>query len=72
MDAITLLMANNRTDGTVAAMAATQAVILAAIANSLLKAGLAVSLGSPGLRRQIALVLGATAAVGGASLWLVR
>jgi len=72
MDAITLLMANNRTDGTVAATVATQAVILAVIANSLLKAGLAVSLGSPALRRQIALVLGATAAVGGASLWLVR
>jgi len=72
MDAITLLMANNRTDGTVTALVATQAVILAAIANSLLKAGLAVSLGSPALRRQIALVLGATAAVGVASLWLVR
>jgi uncharacterized membrane protein (DUF4010 family) len=72
MDAITLLMANNRTDGTVAPTVATQAVILAAIANSLLKAGLAVSLGSPALRRQIALVLGATAAVGVASLWLVR
>jgi uncharacterized membrane protein (DUF4010 family) len=72
VDAITLLMANSRTDGSVAAIVATQAVILAVIANSLLKAGLAVSLGSPALRRQIALVLGATAAVGAASLWLVR
>jgi uncharacterized membrane protein (DUF4010 family) len=72
VDAITLLMANNRTDGTVGATVATQAVILAAIANSLMKAGLAVSLGAPALRRQIAFVLGLTAVVGGASLWLVR
>ena len=65
-------MANSRTDGSVAAIVATQAVILAVIANSLLKAGLAVSLGSPALRRQIALVLGATAAVGAASLWVMH
>lgn len=72
VDAITLLMANHRTDGTVTATVAAQAVILAAIANSLLKGALALSLGSPALRRQVALVLGTTAAIGVASLWLVR
>ena len=36
----------------------------------LLKAGLAISLGSPVLRREVALVLGATAATGIAALWL--
>ena len=72
MDAISLLMANSRNDASVAPLLATQSVILAAIGNSVLKGCFALSLGSPRLRRQVALVLGLTIAVGTASLWLVR
>jgi type IV secretory pathway VirB2 component (pilin) len=45
---------------------------MAAIGNSVMKAGFALSLGSSVLRRQVALVLGLTILVGAASLWLVR
>jgi uncharacterized membrane protein (DUF4010 family) len=72
MDAISLLMANSRNDGSVAPALAAQSVILAGLGNSVLKAGFAVSLGSPALRRQVALVLGLTIAVGVGCLWLVR
>ena len=47
-------------------------VILAAIGNSVLKAGFALSLGSSVLRRQVAIVLGLTILAGAASLWLVK
>ncbi len=70
VDAMTLLMANSRKDGSVAPVLATQAVVLAAMGNSVLKAGFALSLGSPALRRQLALVLGLTVAVGAGWLWL--
>jgi hypothetical protein len=50
---------------------ATKAVIVGAVANSILKAGFAISLGSPALRREVTLVLGATAVCGLASLWLL-
>jgi len=40
------------------------AVTVAAIANTLLKAGLAIALGSKGLRQRITLVLGSTAVTG--------
>ena len=43
--------------------------MLAAVANTLLKAGFAISFGSRGLKPRIALVLGATAATGLA--WMV-
>lgn len=69
LDAIALLMASNRNDGSVVALLATQAVIVAAIANSLLKAGFALTLGSPTLRRHVGAVLGATMLIGAASLW---
>jgi uncharacterized membrane protein (DUF4010 family) len=70
MDAIALSMAGSQTAGQVPLLLATKAVIVAAVGNSLLKAGLAISLGSPVLRREVALVLGATAATGIAALWL--
>lgn len=70
LDAIALLMANNRNEGSVLPLLATQAVIVAAIANSLLKAGFAFTLGSPILRRNVTAVLGATMVIGGACLWL--
>lgn len=43
---------------------ATRAVILAAVSNTLLKAGMAVALGSAGLKIRVAIVLGLTAAIG--------
>ena len=64
MDAISLSMANNLRSGTVAMEMAARAVIIAAVANSLLKAVLAASLGSPLLRRRVGAVLLVTAAVG--------
>lgn len=69
MDAIALLMANSRNDGSVLPLLATQAVIVAAIANSLLKAGFAFTLGSPVLRRNVSAVLGTTMLIGAACLW---
>lgn len=72
MDAISLSMARNRDTTAVAVPLAAQAIVLAAVANSLLKAGLAISLGSPALRHRVATVLGFTAAAGVAGLWLVR
>ena len=72
MDAISLLMANSRNDASVAPLLATQSVILAAIGNSVLKGCFALTLGSPCLRRRVALVLGCTIAIGAACFWLVR
>ena len=64
MDAIALSMANNLRSGTVVWELAARAVIIAAVANSVLKASLAAGLGSPHLRRHAGGVLLATAAVG--------
>ncbi len=71
MDAISLSMAKGQHGGAIPLTLAAQAVIVAAIANSALKAGFALSLGSPALKREVTLVLAATAAVGVAGLWLV-
>ena len=68
MDAISLLMANSLHDGTVATQLAAKCVIIGAVANSMVKAGFAVSLGSPLLRRQITLVLGSTVVAGIAAM----
>lgn len=64
MDAISLLMANNLHDGTVATELAAKCVIIGAVANSIVKATFAISLGSPLLRRQISIVLGLTVVAG--------
>jgi uncharacterized membrane protein (DUF4010 family) len=48
-----------------------QGIVLGAVANSLLKATLAASLGDRALRRKTLLVLGTTAAIGGGAV-LVR
>ena len=63
MDAISLSIARDYT-GQEAASLATRAVILAAVSNTLLKAGMAIGLGSPGLKVRIGIVLGTTAVVG--------
>jgi uncharacterized membrane protein (DUF4010 family) len=64
MDAIALSMANNVSNGFVTAELGARAVLVAAVSNTLVKAGMAVALGSPPLRRAVAIVLGATAVVG--------
>lgn len=70
MDAIALSITNNLKDGTVALDMATPAVILAAIANTLLKAGLAIGLGSRELRKHIVISMGATI-IAGISVFLL-
>ena len=64
MDAIALSMADNQKTGAVTMELAAKAVLVGAIANALLKAGITVWLGSPQLRRPAAGVLVATALVG--------
>lgn len=70
MDAISLSIAQSRHAEATSLELATRAVVLAAIANTLLKAGMAMALGSPQLRRPIAIALGGTALAGGDWLWL--
>lgn len=64
MDAIALSITHNLKDQSVAIRLATQAVILAAVANTVLKAGLAIGLGSAALRKQVCIALGATVLAG--------
>jgi uncharacterized membrane protein (DUF4010 family) len=64
LDAIALSVARDPGVAGARPELATVAVVLAAVANTLLKGGLALGLGSPGLRRRVALVLGLTALMG--------
>jgi uncharacterized membrane protein (DUF4010 family) len=64
LDAITLSIARDHGGETVPSTLATRAVVLAAVSNTLLKGGMAVVIGSPGLKRRGGIVLGATAVVG--------
>ena len=64
MDAITLSIARDQGGQVDLVQLATNAVVLAGVANTLLKAGLAISLGSSALRLRTAIVLGATAVIG--------
>lgn len=68
MDAIALLMANSLHDGTVITQLAAKCVIIGAIANSILKACFAISLGSPQLRRHVTAVLALTVGAGVAAM----
>lgn len=68
MDAIALSMADNQKSGTVGLELAAKAVVMGAVANALLKAGMAAALGSPGLRRPVVGVLVATALIGGVAI----
>jgi uncharacterized membrane protein (DUF4010 family) len=73
LDAIALSMADGRNDGSVGPVLALQAVLVAAVANTLMKAGLALALGHADLRRPVAAVLGLTVLVGvGALAWTFR
>lgn len=69
MDAISLSMARDYRGDSEAAAIVSRAVVLAAVSNTLLKGGMAMTLGSRGMKPRIALVLGATAAIGVA--WMV-
>lgn len=71
VDAISLSVAQTVRDGGLDLAMASRALVLAAVANSLLKVGLAVSLGARGFRGRVALVLGATAAAGAGWVWVV-
>ncbi|MGZ0654712.1 MgtC/SapB family protein [Coraliomargarita sp. W4R72] len=71
MDAIALSITQNLKEGGVGLELATRAIILAAIANTILKAGLVVALGSPALRKQILLAFGAMTLAGVGALFLI-
>jgi uncharacterized membrane protein (DUF4010 family) len=70
LDAIALSLTNEVKDGGVVASMAARAIVIAAIANTLLKAGLAVVLGDRSLRGPILLTLGLTVVAGSAALLL--
>ena len=70
LDAISLSLSQLHSDAQIGADLAARAVLIAAGANSLLKAGMAVSLGSAAMRRQVALVLGATVLAAAVAAWL--
>ncbi|NUN50312.1 MAG: MgtC/SapB family protein [Candidatus Brocadiae bacterium] len=63
MDAITLSVAEMTRKGTVPMSSAVTSVMLAAIANTLVKAGIALALAGPVTRRHVAVSLGATCAL---------
>lgn len=71
MDAISLSVVGSFSAGTIPLSLAAQALLVAAISNSLLKAGLAIALGSPELRRLAGGVLILTALGGAAGWWFV-
>jgi len=71
MDAISLSVVGSFNAGSIPLTLAARAILVAAIANSLLKAGLTFALGSPELRRLAGGVLVLTAACGVAGWWLV-
>jgi uncharacterized membrane protein (DUF4010 family) len=72
IDAIAVSMTNGVREGTQAPPLAALAVVIGCISNTMAKAGIAVALRSPELRRRILGVLGATAAAGAAGWMLVR
>ncbi len=72
MDAIALSMARSVTEQTVSGTLAAQAIIVAAIANTVLKGTLAASLGSPALRWRMITAMGLIAASGTAAFFLIR
>ena len=71
LDAIALTLSQLQKSGGIAADHAARAVLIAAGANSLLKAGLATGLGSRPMRMPVATVLGATVIMAALAAWLV-
>jgi uncharacterized membrane protein (DUF4010 family) len=72
LDAISLSVARNLGTGAADGSLAAQAVVVAAISNSILKSGLAVGLGSPTLRWHVAGVMLVTIAAGIGGIVLLR
>jgi len=72
VDAVTLSVADGFREGVMESSLATAAVVVACISNTVAKAGIAMVLGSPQLRRLVAVVLGATALAGGVGLAVLR
>jgi uncharacterized membrane protein (DUF4010 family) len=70
LDAISLSLSQLAGSGGIGLQDATRAILVAAGANSLLKLGLASSLGGPALRAPVSIVLGATAALAALAAWL--
>lgn len=70
MDAISLSLASDAGAQKTSFEVATRAVILAAVSNTLLKAGMGITLGSPGLKLRLAIILGLTAAIGVAAMFV--
>jgi uncharacterized membrane protein (DUF4010 family) len=70
VDAISLSVARGSADAVLEPSVAVRAILIAAAANSLMKAVLAVSLGSGSLRLHVGATLGLTAVLGGAAAWL--
>ena len=64
VDAITLTLSKLAAEGTIAPEVATTGIVIAAVANTVVKAGLAWVLGTGRLGRLVTLVLGVVAAVG--------
>jgi uncharacterized membrane protein (DUF4010 family) len=71
MDAIALSITHNLKAGSVELQLAARSVILAAVANTLLKGSLVIGLGSKALRRQISIALGLTILAGLGACYLV-
>jgi uncharacterized membrane protein (DUF4010 family) len=71
LDAISLSLAQLQKAGHLAAGEGVRALLIAAMANALLKAGIAVTLGSSTMRRPVLIVLGATALCAGFAAWLI-
>lgn len=71
MDAIALSVGNQVASGDVLLGLGSRAVVVGAVANTLVKAGIATALGGGGYRRLILWVLGATVVAGLAGIWLV-
>lgn len=70
LDAISLSLSNLLQGGQIAPALAAQGVVLAAVANSLMKAGMAAALGDAALRRRAGIIMGLTAAIGLISIGL--
>jgi uncharacterized membrane protein (DUF4010 family) len=71
LDAISLSLAQLQKAGHLVAGEGVRALLIAAMANALLKAGIAVTLGSSTMRRPVLIVLGATALCAGFAAWLI-
>jgi uncharacterized membrane protein (DUF4010 family) len=71
MDAIALSIARSVTENTITGTLAAQAIIVAAIANTVLKGTLAASLGSPALRWRMIVAMGLIAAAGAAAFFII-